>query len=724
MKKKKSRRAFIKVGILSGAALIFAIFIYMGYSIWTDYKNQIIQGQKDQMLLTAKSIADGMEANLTSYEYDLDYLCEIQKNDFSTKEAWEGIASYVKVHKMFVYDVLLEDIKENQMRSVSGFTIKEVFSDSPINHETSIQFVALTNEEKYIAIRRKLSEVEYLSILLDGKKYYQSIMANVQMGSNGYVVIKDSDGVILMYPTDDQLGINVIEGRMELYPQADYTSLKSMIEKQKEGKQGVSEYYSYWWEKLKNQDEKSARVKKISAYVPAYLGESFLIVSTVIDYDDIYVPIAEGYMKLFLLFIAVLVIILFVLIYSGRLLIQRQKDTEKIEYLTDLNHILEEMQKSEENISHSQRLQIMGTMTGGIAHEFNNLLTPILGYADLLLLELEHQPEEHEQVQEIQEAALKAKDIIQQLSSMSRKNIETVFNKLSVLEVMQRSLKMVQSICPDNIKVVTKISDEEVYVLGNRTQISQVLLNITLNAVQAMGAEPGTICIHCDKIKWIESDELPSSELEFEKEYVKIEIEDTGPGMSEDIIKQIFTPFFTTKKGGAGTGLGLALVDQIIRSHKGSVVVNSEIGCGSTFTIYLPVVSEMYIEESRIQRRNSGEYVLVVDDNQKVLSMLTKNLAKVGITVLGADTYQKASEMLTDQIGIVILDQSISGQSAIPVAMSLKARFPNLIRLVAVDVVDREILEAKKREIIDDYLEKPLSDIEILRKARTAAQKR
>ena len=140
-------------------------------------------------------------------------------------------------------------------------------------------------------------------------------------------------------------------------------------------------------------------------------------------------------------------------LYIVRMMLQKQKDIEQITYLTELNRILEEMHRSEETIAHQQRLQIMGTMTGGIAHEFNNLLTPIMGYADLLMAELPEDSEQYESAAEIYEASVKAKEIIQQISSLSRKNMETAYKNMSVKRMLTRALKMVRSICPSNIKL-------------------------------------------------------------------------------------------------------------------------------------------------------------------------------------------------------------------------------------------------------------------------------
>ena len=689
------------------AFIVFVIFGVIGVGLWQDYKDEVIGNQNKQMLLMTRSLSVNLETSILSYKNDVDYL-------FQTKADEDNIKDYVELHNNFVFDVIKSDKSGKLIHSVKGFNITEVHSKTTIDKDTYFLLASLENNEKYLVIYKDIEDSS-LAIIIDGKIYYESIMADIRLGSSGYVVIKDSTGIILMYPNEKQLGINIISGRRELFPEADLTSLEQMFNKQNQGEEGISEYYSYWWNDIKEDNQYKSKVKKISAYSPVELGEDFMVVSTVIDYEDVYIPIANGYMKIVFLFIVIIVIIIIAVLMVSRLLIRQRHDTEKIAYLTGLNEVMEEMRKSEEKIAHNQRLQILGTMTGGIAHEFNNLLTPILGYADLMLLELPEDSDLYEDALEIRDTSIKAKEIIQQLSAMSRKNLETVFKSMDIKEVLERSIKMVQSIRPANVKLSYELNLDGQQIIGNNTQISQVILNICLNAIQAIGASTGEIKLTADIVK---------SDTDSWLEYIKLSIEDNGPGMSEEVLQQIFLPFYTTKKQGQGTGLGLALVEQIISAHKGFIQTTSKEGQGSCFTIYLPRTDLVSLENTdTINDFTVKKRFLVVDDNLKILDSLQRRFMKLSIATETAKNFETAAEILkTLPVDVIIIEQFINGNSCEEFCIHARRKWPDLIIIVAIETVNIEIIESKKRGIINDYIEKPLSDIEIIEKVRTISK--
>lgn len=724
MSKIKRNKRYGTVFMFCAMASVLLIFCCLVFSIWDEYKETIINNQKKQMLLTTQSMGENLKIFIEGYQADLNTLCDIENENYKKtgREEWSILQSYVTKHSRFVFDVILEDQDGSLLKSVNGYGVAETYSVTEIRQDVSFRQCKLDNGEMYLILKKILPDGRSLSIILNEKNYYNSLVSNIRLGTNGYVVIKDSKGIILIHPQESQWGINVISGRQEMFPDKDLTSLQQMIENQNRGEAGVSEYYSYWW-----QDPGVPEVKKVSAYSPAVIGNGFLVVSAVIDYNDIYIPVAAGFFKLGLVFLGIVSVLLGMVLYIGDLRVQKKKDTEEIAYLWELNKILEEMHQSEETIAHQQRLQIMGTMTGGIAHEFNNLLTPIMGYAELLMYGLSEGEENYDSASEIYEASRKAKEIIQQISSLSRKNMETAFKNINAVKVLVRAIKMVSSVCPSHVHLKKEIDLSDECFLGNETQMNQVILNICVNAIHAIGHREGTITINGSRVN---SEELKQYKLTSVSEewnyYLRIDIADDGEGMSEEVLKQIFDPFFTTKKNGTGTGLGLSLVEQIIHSHKGYVFAESRLGEGSVFHIFLPVNEQKEQGEQQETEEESEEQLrlLVIDDNPKVLRLLEKNFGRLRVPLTACMDFEEARRVLKEQeIDAIVTEHEIAGKSGTDFFMSLQGQYPDIIRIIMTDRVTREILEAKKRKIIDEYIDKPVSDSAILKAVKNCKER-
>lgn len=701
--------------------VILAVSACVGLSIWKEYRDSIIDRQKQQMLLTVQSLSDSMEVFISEYSEDLDGLWRMTGGQMQfgrpAEVDWSAADEYVDSHRQFVYDVVAENENGEILKSTKGYRIEEIYSLNRISSTKTLLQAKLDNGEMYLVMQMSL-EHGSISIVIDLEKYYETLIRGLRIGSSGYIVVKDADGVIIMHPEKAQWGINVISGRMEMYPDLDLESLNNMIEDQKKGHEGVAEYYSYWWP-----EPGHPRARKISSYAPVQIGRDFLIVSAVMDYDDIYIPMAEGVLKLLSLFGVIFVVMAVMAAVTVRLFLQRQKDTEQIAYLLELNRLLEEMHRSEETIAHQQRLQIMGTMTGGIAHEFNNLLTPIMGYADLLMMDLPEDSEEYDNALEIYEASVKAKEIIQQISSLSRKNMETAYKITDAAKMMTRALKMVRSVCPSNVRMEEDIRLDGACILCNETQMNQVILNVCVNAIHAIDHREGWLKISGQIADRRELEQYQLSSVpENWSRYVRVDIRDNGCGMSKEVLSQIFDPFFTTKKGGKGTGLGLSLVEQIISSHKGFIFAESKPGEGSTFHIYLPVSSRKAETVGRAGEKNGDKLrLLVVDDNPKVLKLLERDASRLHVSLLCCMNFGEAEAALEKQEGqggqefaALVAEQDISGHSAVDFCMSIQGRYPDIEKIVMTDRVTKEIAEAKQHRIIDGYVDKPVSVSSIL----------
>lgn len=709
------------------AVLVFLLvintgLIFIGISSWRDYKMTVINQQKSQMLLTSESVAKTMEISLERNAADLNQLCLVAE-EASLHPELKGFKNqifqkYIDEQENFVTGIILSTKEGEITKNTLGIKIVKKFAIVDMGNGIQLTQCKADDGRIYFLLSKEMLTGDRISQVIDAERYFNTLISDIKLGTNGYIMVKNSAGIILMHPVHEQLGINAIEDRKALYQVEDLESLEHMLQNQYQGKSGVSEYVSYWWA-----DEDLPRVKKISAYTPAMVGNNFLIISAVMDYNDIYIPIAKGYTRIITLLLMMFLAVMGAAGFFAKLLLQRQRDTEEITYLKELNGILEQTQKSEEIIAHQQRLQIMGTMTGGIAHEFNNLLTPIMGYADLMMAELPEDSEYYEDVNEIYDAALKAKEIIHQLSSLSRKNMETAYKEISVKHMIGRALKMVRSVCPSNVHLEDETSFDSEWILGNETQMNQVILNICVNAIHAIGHEEGRIVVGGKKIKRQELEEMPHIPAvpDMWKYFVQIDVADTGCGMSQDVLEQIFDPFFTTKKNGKGTGLGLSLVEQIIHSHKGFIYAESEPGKGSVFHLFLPVI-EQRVEDlgEGGQEVQSQKKILLVDDNAKVVKLLEKNFKKVNISITGAVSIEEALEALAqERYDVMAIDYYVSDTSAVDFCMSVRMKYPDMIKLIMTDKIRKEILEAKQKGIIEAYVEKPVSVVSILEALRS-----
>ena len=696
---------------------LIVILVFAGFGVWKKYRDTLMQNQEEQMLLTTRILSENMAMSAEEYEESLSFLAKTAENR-PQDEAKQLYREFIDTQTSFITNLYLEDEQGKLSESVKDVQIVSSQLLTQSSAKNSIYMEKDTDGKIYNVYKRVLRDGRKICLMIDAEKYYQKLISGIHIGTNGYIVVKDAEGTIIMHPKKEQWGIPVIAGRKKMYPDLDYSSLEKMIEDQKKRKEGISHYYSYWWT-----NEERPRVQKISAYSPVQIGDSFWVVSAVIDYDDLYEPIAEGFLKMVCIFVGILLAAGIAVVLFGKVMRDMRRAVREINDLKELNEQLEKMHRSEQSIAHQQRLQIMGTMTGGIAHEFNNFLTPIMGYAELLMMELPEGSEEQDSAKEIYEASEKAKDVVRQISSLSRKNVETVYKNISIKKFMTRAERMMESVCTPLIHMESEFRVDDEMILGNATQLNQVLLNVCVNAVHAIGKNQGNIKISCHSE---EKEKLAQGVIEklsdVWKKYIHIQVKDNGCGMDKETLRQIFDPFFTTKKGGEGTGLGLALAEQIITSHKGYIYAESKKGEGSTFHIYLPVLDTEHMPQI-VQNIPRKDYrIVVADDNAKVLQLLKKNFEKIGIqiqTCMKREELQKCLEQ--QEADVLVVDETMEDCSGVDFCMSLAGRYPDMLKLIIIDGVSREVAEARQKGITDGYVEKPVSDTAILEAIRNRA---
>ncbi len=323
--------------------------------------------------------------------------------------------------------------------------------------------------------------------------------------------------------------------------------------------------------------------------------------------------------------------------------------------LTERKRSEEERDKLQAQLLQSQKMELVGRLAGGVAHDFNNMLQTILGYSDLSLAQVEATSPVHDGLLEIRKAAMRSADLTRQLLAFARK--QAVSPKiLDLNDTVAGMLKMLQRLIGEDIDLAWVPGHSLWPVKMDPSQLDQILANLAVNARDAI-ADTGKITIETENIS-LNAAYCADHPETIPGEYVQLVVSDNGCGMDKEILAQIFEPFFTTKTQSKGTGLGLATVYGIVRQNNGFVNVYSEPGQGTTFSIYLPsFANEMVTAKTRRAEEASGgtETVLLVEDDTAILNLGKTILQRLGYTVLAANTPMAALELVAEYAGEIHL---------------------------------------------------------------------
>ncbi len=315
----------------------------------------------------------------------------------------------------------------------------------------------------------------------------------------------------------------------------------------------------------------------------------------------------------------------------------------------------------EKQVQQSQKLESIGRLAGGIAHDLNNLLSPILGYGGLLKADSSLTEEQKKRLDQIFKAAVGARDLVKQLLAFSRKQAVEV-KALNMNDNLQECLKLLRQTIPENIKISCKMSEDLKPILADDGQIKQVIVNLLVNAADSM-KDRGEIVVETAN-ESLDQEYCKAHRGARPGDYVLLSVEDNGCGIEPDAISQIFEPFYSTK-GDLGTGLGLSIVYGVVKQHCGYVQVDSEPGHGTTFRIYLPVTEKVRktvkTVSSQERERPGGETIMLVEDNHDVRNICKTMLEELGYTVFsfsdgtsaqaaGLELYKMVDLLITDVI--------------------------------------------------------------------------
>ena len=390
--------------------------------------------------------------------------------------------------------------------------------------------------------------------------------------------------------------------------------------------------------------------------------------------------------------------------------------------LTEIRRTAAEKEQLQEQLRQAQKLESIGRLAGGVAHDFNNLLTIINGYAGLLTEQLRANPPLQAYAAEIQKAGDHAAALTGQLLAFSRKQVIRP-RPLDLNTVARDAERMLQRLIGEDIEFRTMLDPQPTWVMADPAQIHQVMVNIAANARDAM-PEGGRFELSTANIE-IDQARAAASRDAAPGRYVLITLRDTGMGMTDEVRQSIFEPFFTTKKVGKGAGLGLATAYGIVRQSGGWIDVQSRLGQGSSFHIYLPRIDAGVIpvdtESTPLDDLRGGETVLVVEDDDGVRELTTTILRARGYNVLEAASGPEACEVAKqhpDRIHLLLTDVVMPGMNGRELSRLLLDQRPQLKVLVMSGYAESVIAHRGVLDAEFEFIQKPFSSDVLAAKVR------
>ncbi|MCX5871286.1 MAG: ATP-binding protein [Deltaproteobacteria bacterium] len=363
----------------------------------------------------------------------------------------------------------------------------------------------------------------------------------------------------------------------------------------------------------------------------------------------------------------------------------------------------------EKQVRHSQKMEAIGSLAGGIAHDFNNVLTPIIGHAEIIRFRLRQSGQQDQELEkyigEILTAAKRAKSLVGQILTFARSQEQNRV-ALYVHPIVKEVMSLIKVALPSTIEIHQEIDTNCGQVLMDPVQLHQVLMNLCTNSFHAMEGRVGTLTVR-----------LAKGEVDQDgREWLVISVADTGSGIDPAVLPRIFEPYFTTKDKSRGTGMGLAMVHGIVGGYGGRVEVQSEVGVGTTFYVYLPVAASQSSPVESVLAvplpARGKEHILVVDDEEQVLNIITSMLTGLGYRVTSKSSSQEALLLfmeIRDDFDLLITDYIMPLLTGVDLCAQIKKIRPDMPVILCTGYSEQIGEEVLKRAGVDEYFLKPVT---------------
>jgi PAS domain S-box-containing protein len=384
---------------------------------------------------------------------------------------------------------------------------------------------------------------------------------------------------------------------------------------------------------------------------------------------------------------------------------------------------LTERKLMESRLRQAQKMESIGTLAGGIAHDFNNILSPIMVHAEMAMMDLPDDSPIQNGLKQIYRAGERARDLVKQILTFARKR-EGTRAQIRVAPIVKEAIKFLRSTIPTTIDIQSDIRCSQDIILGDPTELNQIIMNLCTNAAHAMEGKGGLIEVILDNEQVAAGSIMEIHELQ-PGPYLKLTVKDTGHGIEPRLLNKVFEPYFTTKETGRGTGMGLAIVHGIVKSYGGAVTVQSEMGKGTAFHVYMPL-AEVNTEGPETQQGSwqlprGNERILLVDDEEATVVATRMILERLGYTVTGQISSMEALKTFQNnpgQFDLVITDMTMPNLTGKELTIQVKAIRPD-IPVILCTGFSEQIGERRAKEIdISAFVLKPLAMSQIAHTVR------
>jgi CheY-like chemotaxis protein len=374
-------------------------------------------------------------------------------------------------------------------------------------------------------------------------------------------------------------------------------------------------------------------------------------------------------------------------------------------------------------------MEAIGTLAGGIAHDFNNILSAILGYTDMALTDQTLDNRLRRYLDQVYKAGERAKDLVKQILAFSRQSDEAL-RPLGISPIVKEVLKLLRAALPSTIKIHCEIHADQDTVLADPTQIHQVLMNLCTNAAHAMHGGKGELIVSLSPMEINPGDAFIINHDLTPGMYLQLSVSDTGHGIDPVIMDRIFDPFFTTKKPGEGTGMGLSVVHGIVKSYNGAITVESKVGEGTTFHVYLPLLMETEGKpevEAALRIIGGKECILFVDDEESLVRLAEDMLSGLGYEVIGRTSSMEALELFRarpNRFDLVITDMTMPNMTGIELAREIMHIQPGVPVVLCTGFSEAITPETAKAMGVREFIMKPIIQKQLAEAIRRAVDRK